>query len=76
MVDCCLIPGRTGFFSSPQHPDWLWGPPILPSSVYWVLFWGVKQSGCEAKTHLNLVLRLRMHGAIPLVPHTCAWCCA
>jgi hypothetical protein len=37
-----LIPGRCKrFFSFPQHPDQLWGPPSLLSSGYWGLFrWG------------------------------------
>jgi hypothetical protein len=27
--DWGLVSGRAGFFSSPQHPDQLWGPPNL-----------------------------------------------
>jgi len=34
------IPGSSneGFFSSPLHPDQLWGLPSLLSSGYWGLF--------------------------------------
>jgi hypothetical protein len=43
------ISGTAGFFSSPQHPDQLWGSTNLPSHVYQDLFHqGVKQQGCEA----------------------------
>jgi hypothetical protein len=31
-------PGRRRFFSSPQHPDQLWGSPSLLSDKYWGLF--------------------------------------
>jgi hypothetical protein len=26
------IPSKTKCFSSPHHPDWLWGPPSLSSN--------------------------------------------
>jgi hypothetical protein len=29
------IPSMARLLSSPQHPDWLWGPPSLLSNRYW-----------------------------------------
>jgi len=46
------------FFSLPLCPDQLWHPPP-----------GVKWLGCEADHLSPLVLRLRIHGAIPPPPH-------
>jgi hypothetical protein len=40
-----LIPGRVKFFSSPQHPDRLWGPPSLLSNGYQGFFTGGKVAG-------------------------------
>jgi hypothetical protein len=35
------VPVGSRIFSSPRHPDWLWGPPILPCIGYQGLFlWG------------------------------------
>jgi hypothetical protein len=52
------IPGRDKrYFSSPQCPDQLWGPPTLLSNGYWGLFFGWSM---RLTTHLNLLLRLRM----------------
>jgi hypothetical protein len=34
--------------SSPQHPNWLWGPSSLLFNWYQGLFPGVKQPRCEA----------------------------
>jgi hypothetical protein len=36
------FPNRAGFFSSPQCPDWLWGPPSLPSNGHQGSFFGSK----------------------------------
>jgi hypothetical protein len=36
-------------FSSPRHPDWLWGPPNLLFNGYWgALSPGVKRLGRKA----------------------------
>jgi hypothetical protein len=51
------------FFSS-VCPDWLWGLTSLLFNGYWGLFLlGIKGLRCEATTHLDLVLRLRMNTA-------------
>jgi hypothetical protein len=28
------VPVTVRIFTSPRHPDWLWGPPNLPSNGY------------------------------------------
>lgn len=49
--------------SSPIHPDRLWGPASLQCNVCQGSFPRVKST-----THLHLVPRFRMSGAIPLPP--------
>jgi hypothetical protein len=54
--------GRWEFFSSPPRPDQLWGPP--------------SGRGMKLTTHLLLVPRSRMRGALPLPSKHVfmAWC--
>jgi hypothetical protein len=62
------------FFSSPLHPDKLWGPPSLLSNGYHGFFpCGKSGLGMKLTTHLHLVPRSRMHGAIPPLPNTPPW---
>jgi hypothetical protein len=43
------VPVGSRIFSSPCHPDWLWGPPSFLLNGYQGLFpGGVKRSGHEA----------------------------
>ena len=44
------------------------GPPVILFNGYQFSVMGVKQLGMKLTTYLNLVLRLRMSGAVPLLP--------
>jgi hypothetical protein len=55
------VPVGARFFSSPCHPHWFLGPPIFLSNGY---------RGMKLTTHLQLVLRSRIHGSIHPLPHT------
>jgi len=57
------------FISSPQRPDRLWGPPSILYSAYRELFpSGQSGRGMGLNTHLHLMPRLRIRGAIPPLP--------
>ena len=59
-----LTPGKR--FLSSKRPHRLWGPPhLLSSGIQRSLPWG-KWPGRETSTHLHLIPRLRMCGAVPL----------
>jgi len=60
---------QSQFFSSTSRPDLLWGPISLLSNSYR----GWSGRGVNLTTHLHLVPRSRMHGAIPPLPNTSSW---
>jgi len=77
MNDWCSIPGRVrrGFFlfatmSRPalglSQPPTQWVPGDVAPGVE---YWNMKLTAC-----LRLMLRLRMHGAVPPLLHTSSWC--
>jgi len=65
-----LSPDRgKGFLSSPKHPDWLRDPSSLLDNWYHGLFHrGYSNQGMKLTTHFSLIPRLRLSGAIPLLP--------
>jgi hypothetical protein len=65
----CLVTNR--YWN--QRPDRLWVPPNLLSNGYRVFPWWYSSRGIKLTTHLHLLLRLRMHGAIPPLPCTYLW---
>jgi hypothetical protein len=65
---------RLGLPSSLSRPNRLWNPLSRLFNEHRVLFpraWGVR--GMKVATHLHLVRRLKVHGAIPTLPHTSSW---
>jgi hypothetical protein len=56
-----------------SHPDQLWSPPSLLFNGYWGFFRGLSDWGVKLTTHPYIVLRLRMHGAVPPLPHMSSW---
>jgi hypothetical protein len=63
------------FSSSARRPDTLWGPPSLPVSAYQSSYPGVKRSwrAVMLTTHVHLASRLRIGGAISLLPYMPLW---
>jgi hypothetical protein len=55
-------------------PDRLWGPPSLLSNGYLGIFLrDLGGRGVKLTTHLHLVPKLRIRGAIPPLHHTSSW---
>jgi hypothetical protein len=56
-------------FCSPNRRDLLWGPTSLLFSGYRAFFpWDKAAGNVRRTTHLHLVPRLRMDGAVPPLP--------
>jgi hypothetical protein len=55
-------------FSSPNRPDWIWGPPSLLCNGYWGSSRRYSGGGVKLTTYLHLASRLRMCGAMSLLP--------
>jgi hypothetical protein len=67
------IPGSVRFFSSPQRPDRLWGPPSLLSNGYRGSFPGVKRQRREADQSPPSSAEVKKGGAIHPLPHMSSW---
>jgi hypothetical protein len=53
--------------SSAKVPDWLWGATCLLFGECQGSFLELKREGLKLTTHLHLLPRLRMSGAIPIL---------
>jgi hypothetical protein len=70
---CSISGGGNEVFSSPQRPDWFWGPPSLLYNVHRVLFpQTVSGHGVKQTTYLYLV-KVKNGGVIPPLPHASLW---
>jgi hypothetical protein len=61
------------WFSTPQSPDRLWGPPSLLYNGYRGSSLGVKRPGREADHSLPSSAEVKNGGAIPLLPRMSLW---
>jgi hypothetical protein len=62
--------GEGIFFSSPQHPDWLWGPPSLYLMDTGGCFLGVKRPGPEADYSPSSIAEVKKAWNYIWTPHT------
>jgi hypothetical protein len=60
---------KNRLFSSPKHPDFVWGPPSLLFMGNGPLALGAKQPGLVADHLPLLALRLKINEAISPLPH-------
>jgi hypothetical protein len=67
-----MIPDKIFLFACTSRPVLRPTQPFL-LNMYWRLSPGLKQPD-HVTTHLHLTLRLRMHEAIPPLPHMSSWC--
>jgi hypothetical protein len=69
------IPRSARFFSSPQCPDRLWGPPSLQRNGYWGLFlWGRGKAAVDIADHSPpSSAEVKKSGALPPFPHMSSW---
>jgi hypothetical protein len=64
-----LIPDNSRFFSSPQLPDGLWGPPSLLANGHRGEFTEGKRLRSEADDSSPPSAEIKNGGAIPPLPH-------
>ena len=60
--------GARLFFSSPERPDLLWGPSSL------LFAWGKNVRGVSLTSHLHLVPKFRLSGAVPPLVYSFMTC--
>jgi hypothetical protein len=67
------IPNNVRFFSSPQRPDRLWGPPSLLYSGYRDCLSGLKRQGREAHHSSPSSTKVKKGGAILPLFYMSSW---
>ena len=69
-VSGVLFPRTDRRFNFPSHPDWLLDSPSFLSKILTSVSSGQNSHAVTLTTHHTVVLRLRMHGAVTLLPLT------